>query len=154
MSNTYILDTGILMGYLRAAPYAEYLESTFPFSQSFVVTSIVSIGELYAIAFRRGWGEAKVNKLAEIIKVIVPIDISDPNIVEKYGEIDAYNCGKHLTKKLPKGMSDRKMSDNDIWIAATGAVLKATLLTTDKDFDHLNKIFLDVVHIEHTLRAK
>jgi tRNA(fMet)-specific endonuclease VapC len=33
--------------------------------------------------------------------------------------------------------SARNMGKNDIWIAATARVLGATLLTTDKDFNHL-----------------
>ena len=36
------------------------------------------------------------------------------------------------------------MGKNDLWIAATAAVLDATLLTMDKDFNHLNDIFLTV----------
>lgn len=154
MSNRYIMDTGIVLGYLRGAPYAESLESEFHISQSIIIISIVSVGELYSMAFRLGWGREKIGKLADIISAFPPLGISDPNIVEKYGEIAAYNQGKHPTKLLPQGTSSRQMSNNDIWIAATGAVLKATLLTTDKDFDHLDGVFLDVVHIDHTQKVK
>ena len=34
------------------------------------------------------------------------------------------------------------MGKNDLWIAATAFVTKATLLTTDKDFDHMHPAFL------------
>jgi len=34
------------------------------------------------------------------------------------------------------------MGKNDLWIAATAHVTGATLLTTDKDFDHLDPQFL------------
>ena len=40
------------------------------------------------------------------------------------------------------------MGKNDVWIAATASVLDATLLTTDNDFDHLNKEFLTVAKID------
>jgi tRNA(fMet)-specific endonuclease VapC len=152
MSDRYIMDTGILLGYLRGAPYAESLESEFHLSQSLFVVSIVSIGELYAIALRQCWSKDRMDRLADIISAIPPIDISNPNIVEKYGEIAVYSQGRHPTKKLPKGTSSRQMSNNDTWIAATGTVLKATLLTTDGDFDHLDGVFLDVVHIDQKVK--
>ena len=44
------------------------------------------------------------------------------------------------------------MGKNDIWIAATASVLKSTLITTDKDFDHLNNRFLEVVYIDPKLK--
>ena len=148
MSKRYILDTGILLGYLSAAPYAKYVDDKFDLARSIPVTSIISIGELYAMAFRFQWDAAKMNHLAELLRKITPIPITDANLVEKYGEIESYNLNKHLSKKLPKGTSHRKMTQNDIWIAATGAVLKASLITTDKDFQHLNNVFLEVFYID------
>lgn len=47
------------------------------------------------------------------------------------------------------GMSSRNMGKNDLWIAAAASVLNAKLLTTDKDFDHLNEEFLEVIYIDH-----
>ncbi|HBA86126.1 MAG TPA: hypothetical protein DCZ95_18740 [Verrucomicrobia bacterium] len=44
--------------------------------------------------------------------------------------------------------SARSMGDHDIWIAATASVLKATLLTTDHDFDHLDGHFCEVIYID------
>ena len=63
-------------------------------------------------------------------------------IINKYAEIDAYSQGKHPTIELPT--SARNMGKNDLWIAATASVLDATLLTMDKDFDHLNEVFLNL----------
>jgi len=47
-------------------------------------------------------------------------------------------------------MTARNMGKNDLWIAATTHVLNATLVTTDKDFDHLDKIYIkrDYLDIE------
>ena len=36
----------------------------------------------------------------------------------------------------------RSMGKNDLWIAATAHVTGGTLLTTDKDFDHLDGKFI------------
>ena len=65
--------------------------------------------------------------------------------------IDSYSQGKNPSIPLPPGLTARNMGKNDLWIAATGSVLDATLLTTDDDFNHLNKIFLEVVRIDQTL---
>ena len=40
------------------------------------------------------------------------------------------------------------MGKNDLWIAATASVLKAILFTTDRDFDHLDGEFLEVIYID------
>ncbi|WP_162996638.1 type II toxin-antitoxin system VapC family toxin [Mucilaginibacter celer] len=39
------------------------------------------------------------------------------------------------------------MGKNDLWIASTAALLGLTLVTTDKDFDHLHQIFMEVKRI-------
>lgn len=49
------------------------------------------------------------------------------------------------------GQTARQMGKNDLWIAATASVLKATLLTTDHDFDHLHTVFVEVVYIDPKL---
>jgi tRNA(fMet)-specific endonuclease VapC len=53
--------------------------------------------------------------------------IEDSQIVDAYGDIDAWSRA-----------NGRKMGKNDIWIAATALVTSTTILTTDKDFDHLH----------------
>jgi len=40
------------------------------------------------------------------------------------------------------------MGKNDIWIAATASVYGLTLLTTDKDFDHLNEVHVNLEYID------
>lgn len=45
------------------------------------------------------------------------------------------------------------MGKNDLWIAATTSVLKAKLLTTDNDFDHLDGVFFEVAFIDQALTA-
>ena len=38
------------------------------------------------------------------------------------------------------------MGKNDLWIAATAASINATLVTSDKDFGHLDGVFLNVIY--------
>ena len=69
--------------------------------------------------------------------------------MEEYADIDAFSQRNHPTMQLSG--SARKMSKNDLWIAATASVFEATLLTTDSDFDHLHNIFFNVEYINPEL---
>lgn len=91
---------------------------------------------------------AKLVKLLEGFPVVAPRGGLGDELTQAYAIIDAYSQGKHPLKKLPEGISARNMGKNDLWIAATAHLLKADLLTTDKDFDHLNSIFCKVRLVE------
>lgn len=149
----YILDTGILVGYIRGAGYAEYIEEKYSVSQApnIALISVVTAGELLSLAFQLGWGEQKNELVKKLLDEFPHIGIGDQRIIERYAEIDAFSQGKYTSKSLLNGMSSRNMGKNDIWIAATGSVLRATLLTTDRDFDHLDNSFLKVIYIDQEL---
>ena len=130
----FLLDTGILLHYVRGSTLAllvdnQYSPSVLP---NYPVVSVVSIGEMYSLAVCRKWGEQR----------------KDTSILAQFAEIDAYRLGKHPEKPLPPGQSARAIGDNDLWIASTASVLKATLLTTDKDFMVFDKVFLDVIYLD------
>ena len=148
---TYILDTGIVLGYLRESGYAKYVERHFSVSSppNISLISIVTVGEMQSLSMQLGWGENKRQLLDDLIKLIPIVDISNDQIIERYAQIDSYSQGKNPLKPLP--MTPRNMGKNDIWIAATGSVANATLLTTDKDFGHLNGVFLPVEYIDQNL---
>lgn len=152
---TYLLDTGILLGYVRGAGYAEYTERKFGPSQppNVPLISLVSKGEIYSLAIQFGWGNQKKQELDALLRRIPAVDINTDRIIHRYAEIDAYSQGKDRTKPLPPGISSRNLGKNDIWIAATASVLNATLLTTDGDFGHLNGVFLNIVQIDQKLKA-
>jgi len=42
------------------------------------------------------------------------------------------------------------MGKNDLWVAATAVVTGSKLISTDKDFEDLNGIYLDLIQIEIT----
>ena len=63
-----------------------------------------------------------------------------------YAEIDAFSQGKLAGHKTH--FTARNMGKNDLWIAATTAVLDIELLTTDKDFDHLKTTFLKLRQVD------
>lgn len=150
----YILDTGIIVGYLRASGYAALVEKQYaPFTPpNIAAISVVSVGELYSLATQFAWGEEKRKSLRELLRKIPRIDIHDEEIIQRYAEVDSFSQGKNPSKPLPLGLTSRNMGKNDLWIAATAAVLNATLITTDQHFEHLNGVFLSVVYIDQSLK--
>lgn len=152
----YILDTGILVGYTRGADYAKYIELEYSVSlpPNIAVISVVTVGEMLSLAFQFGWGHKRRNTLQALLSNFTTIQINDQRIIERYADIDAFSQGKHPSIKLSQGISARNMGKNDVWIAATGSVLQATLLTTDTHFTHLDNEFLHVLHIDQKLTEK
>lgn len=152
---TYFLDTGILLGYIRGAGYADYVEKHFAVSSppNIAVISVVTAGEIQSLSLQFRWGDTKRKKLEDLLVKIPWMDINDNRLIEQYAEIDAYSQGKYDRKDTPKVFSPRNMGKNDMWIAATATVLNAILLTTDHDFDHLNPYFLEVKYIDSSKQA-
>ncbi len=145
----YLLDTNILIIYLRDRKTKTHIESTFqPFDLPNVpLVSIVSVGELKSFALRNKWGEKRLSNLDIFLEQVIIVDINSHDIIERYANIDTFSQGK--LKGQPLSSSARNMGKNDLWIAATASVANATLLTTDKDSEHLNKNYLtlETVHL-------
>jgi tRNA(fMet)-specific endonuclease VapC len=141
----YVLDTNILLHYLRASPIALQIDAKYNPLNSNVndaIICVVSVGELKAIAKTNHWGRTRLEQLELFLDELVVTDIHAEDLLERYAEIDAFSNGKLLGR--PLGMTSRNMGKNDLWIAATASVLEATLLTTDLDFNHLHNEFLQV----------
>lgn len=143
----YILDTNILIGHIReSASYLKLKEKYAFFSmpnETFV--SVVTLGEIFSLSMQLKWGEKKNLLISQFFEEVKYIEITDDEIIDAYAQIDAYSQGKHPTLNLPLGMTARNMGKNDLWIAATAHAIGADLVTTDKDFDHLDGIFLNVI---------
>ncbi len=104
------------------------------------VRTVVSHGEIWAMAERNQWGGKKRQALSEMINDLVTLDVNDRSIIEAYVEVDKKNHSH------PKGA--RVLSDNDKWIAATARAAAAVLLTTDQDFIHLNPDICTVHYVD------
>ncbi len=146
----YILDTGIVLGYLRGSGYATHIDLQYaPFApQNTAAISVVTNGELRSLALQLHWGIQKQQDLKEWLRNIHQINIKNDAVLQMYAEIDAFSQGKLTSKKPPPRMSARNMGKNDIGIAATASIMNAILLTTDNDFDHLNGVFLSVIYVD------
>ena len=128
-----LLDTPLLLHLVRRDALATWALDHYGFLReaSQPLVSIVSVGEIYAIALRLGWGHQRRQRLEDLLARarVVPLDFS--GVIEAYARIDAH-CRRMGTP----------IGENDTWIAATAHATGARLLTTDKDFDYLDPTFL------------
>ena len=146
----YLLDTNILLTYVRDKTARIRIENTYQFfgKSNKPIISVVTVGELKSIAKRNYWGLRKLALLDAILSQLIIIGINAEDIIEKYAEIDTYSQGK--LKNNPLLTTARNMGKNDLWIAATASVTNATLITTDKDFKHLDKTYLKLITVKLT----
>lgn len=144
----YLIDTNILVIYVRDTDLTRRLEENLRLltGRNNLVISVVSIGEIKSIAKQNRWGEKRVRRLIEILSQFLIADINVEDIIESYSEIDTYSQGKLEGKAT--SFTSRNMGKNDLWIAATASTLNLELITTDKDFDHLNEDYLQLKRID------
>lgn len=142
---TFLLDTNVLLHFLRGK--RAFFQQNFLIDDpaNSIVVSAVSIGEIRSIARRNKWGKKRLDELTYLVKKLIVIDVNLDPILHGYADIDAYSQGK--LEAYPLSLSARNMGKNDLWIAATASVLEAQLLTTDRDFDHLEPLFLQIPKI-------
>jgi tRNA(fMet)-specific endonuclease VapC len=127
-SQLFILDTNILVHLIRDSPIGRLVARQFdllnPYSTQLI--SVVTAGEIRALAKKRCWGLRRIEALKDLVRELVVLPLGSEPVLSTYAEIDC-----HLQK------AGLHMGQNYMWIAATAAAAKAHLLTTDKDFDPL-----------------
>jgi len=143
----YFWDTNIFLAFIRESDFYFQLDNKYDFfsEENESGLSVVSVGELLSLSLKRKWGSRKIEKMESLFDSLELFEIFNEETLDSYAQIDAYSQSKHLTLSLPLGMTARNMGKNDIWIAATAHAIGADLVTTDKDFDHLDGIFLNVI---------
>ena len=141
-ASLYPLDTNILVAYVRAGPLGEYIENMYHLRTSSFkpLICVVSVGEILSLAAMLRWSKKKVASLEELLNELVWIDINNPDILAAYAELDV------VSQRHPDGA--RNMGKNDLWIASAAKVTGATLMTTDKDFDHLHGTMITRIRID------
>lgn len=129
----YLLDTNILLAHIRLGTLGQYLKAVYNLYalQPAPIISIVTEGEIRALALRHNWGVVKIADLQRLLNSVIIVPLPYRNIIDAYARID-HHC-------VQNGLSVGK---NDLWIAATAHVTGATILTTDRDFDPLHGLFL------------
>lgn len=152
MATSFLLDTSLLVGLARSANWALRTMDEFELNdrQVFTCTSIICRGEMLALAEKFGWGSAKRALLDGILARLPTVDLNNPSILQAYALIDAWTHGAAVAapNQTPPPKPARSMGQNDLWIAATAHASKFTLLSADRDFEHLHGIWLDFVYVD------
>ncbi|NBB79638.1 MAG: PIN domain-containing protein [Verrucomicrobia bacterium] len=148
----YLLDTNMLVGFSRKAIWAKRTYETYQLGapENMTFTSAICRGELLALAEKWGWGTGKRDALVQVLNQFPTVDINKESILNAYAAIDTWTHGKPVSSmELPTPPRPAVvMKQNDMWIAATAVATGATLLTTDKDFDHLDGVVLNRIWVD------
>ena len=146
----FVIDTNVLIFKSRNSTIWKYIEKTY-FPRGIKNNAIISFAaqaESLAFANQQNWGTEKKLRLNQTINLLEIIHSNQKKLIDFYVNIDAFSHNRHKSLSLPKKFTARKMGKNDLWIAATAATLQCPLITTDKDFEHLDGVFLDVIYID------
>jgi len=140
----YVLDTNVVLFYLKDNHTKHFIEEQFgPFkSGNTAIISIVTIGEIGVLARKNGWGDKRLKIVEKLYDKLVIVDINSQDIIDAYIDVDSFSQGKHSRKEFKH--SSRNMGKNDVWIAATTIVTGSELISSDKDFEHLDGAFFKV----------
>ncbi|MBB6051357.1 type II toxin-antitoxin system VapC family toxin [Armatimonas rosea] len=135
-----LLDTNILIhGARRSDVWAQIVSLCDPMlALPIPLVHIVSHGESLSFAEQRSWGEERRKQLTYLLGYFEMITI-DPLDLDSYALLDSYSRRKGF-----------RMGKNDLWIAAAAHTSGATIVTTDRDFDHLDGKFLQRLWIDPT----
>lgn len=149
-----LLDTNMLLAWLQQAQWGmQVIEKTKdrPDFAGFA-TSIICTGEIEAISKSNDWGRQKCDDLRALLDPLPTVDVSTPGVVDAYASIQAWTRGKPV--ESPRGAPPPKpaipMSNNDLWIAATAHALDIPLMSSDSDFLHLDKTWLELIRVPVT----
>jgi predicted nucleic acid-binding protein len=145
LSQSYVLDTSIVLSLIRGKELGRQIDESFGLSawRHRQTISIVTHGELKVLAERNNWGELKRQALAEALDHLVTVDIDSEILVDAYVRIE------EACRQTSGG--EQKMGQNDMWIAATALMSDLSLITTDRDFNHLNGRLIGVHWVDPTI---
>jgi len=99
----YLLDTNILLNYIRKSPLSQQLEKDYELlsnPNNSVVISVVTKGEIKSLAGRNNWGEKKLELLETFLDEFLIASINVDAIVEKYAEIDIFRLQEIWVKTI------------------------------------------------------
>ena len=148
----------MLLGFVREASWAIRAREMFDLGDSatMVFTSIICWGELLALAEKNGWGWNKRHRLEQVLEDFPTVDINKKGVLSAYALIDAWTHGTPVASpaQTPPPRPAVSMTQNDLWIAATAHETKATLLSTDKDFDHLNRVWIRFAYVDQSRKGR
>ena len=148
MSQSYLLDTSILLNLIRGKELGQSIDSAYGLRTALYrhSISIVSHGELRVLAQRNNWGDEKRNALTLALVELVTVNLDSSAIIDAYVQVE--ECCRAAASSV------KTMGQNDMWIAATALYTGLPLITTDKDFSHLNGPLIKVYWVDPRMMFK
>ena len=140
-----LFDINIILAIVRAKSQLLILEYLNP-KEASIYISFINIAETQSIALQNNWGDTKMEILEDFFSTVRVVDVSSA-LLPNYIAIDAYSQRTHPDYVKYPFSTPHNMGKNDLWIAATASLLNLTLVTTDRDFDHLENSFLSLQKI-------
>jgi tRNA(fMet)-specific endonuclease VapC len=137
-----LFDTNILIFLIKDASHQLLANIVNPDDKKIMV-SVASIGELKAMALQNNWGPKKLLALDNLLSRVSVVEVNE-SLTDTYAKIDAYSQRRSPWLVDYPFSTPRNMGKNDLWIAATAALLGLKLVTTDADFNHLHDVFIEV----------
>ena len=127
MSLQYLLDTTVLLHWIRDKRQASELERQYQLAASALRPMIceVSLGEMLAFSRSVKWGAEKRKRLKDVEELVVKVPISDRKVLEAYADLST------LAQENGWSIFHGK---NDLWVGAAAKATDAHLLTMDLDF--------------------
>jgi tRNA(fMet)-specific endonuclease VapC len=131
-----LLDTNVVLYLIRGKKQGQRIRDTYQLGARTErpMVSMITVGEILAIAERQKYGPEKREKLRQLLEELVIVEIKSP-IAQEYGRIQALLQGKGIP-----------IGENDTWNAATAAVTDSVLLTTDRR--HFGKLPPGLIKLE------
>lgn len=142
MKQSYVLDTNVLLALIRGNALGTAIDAAYGLRAHLQrhIVSIASQAEIWVLADKNSWGNAKRDALHIMFEHLVVLPIDGQALVDAYVKIS------EADRNWPKGA--RNMGKNDLWIASTALHTGLALLTTDQDFVFLNNNPIQVLWID------
>ena len=137
-----LFDTNILLNLGKDSRAKQTIKIINPDNKK-IFASVATMGELKSLVLQNNWGTSRLKSLDDLLEDIIVVDINE-NMVSTYVKIDAYSQRRNPRTADYPFSTPRNMGKNDLWIAATAALLGLKLVTTDADFNHLHQVFIEV----------
>lgn len=148
MDNLIVLDTSAIINFSKASDKGKAIKTYFDSLQNVrycIATPVVA--ELLVFSEANQWGVPRQQAIKNFVDscMIIDINAADQELLDAYKDIDLFSRRKKAINGSFLSAGSIKMGKNDLWIAATAMVLNAPLITTDKDFSHLNNAMVTII---------
>jgi tRNA(fMet)-specific endonuclease VapC len=144
-----LLDTNVLLNLIKDLSGLSLKNIVNP-NDKMIFVSVVSIAELKSITLQNNWGSKKLQAIEDILKQVSIIEVNE-SLINTYTEIDAYSQCRNPRYIDYPFLTPRNMGKNDLWIASTASMVGLKLVTSDGDFNHLHKTFIELQYIKPEL---